>query len=145
MRDAVEGAMMPMRIATGLVGGLSSLSSLGLVLALVGLYGTVSYAVGRRTREMGIRAALGATRAGIVWTALRDAMGVVAVGIFSGLACAIVAIRPLVDLLPAGLDPWDARMFAGIAAIVLVTCAMAALVPARRAAHVDPAVASRDS
>src|SRR5215813_5965642 len=116
MRDAVEGALMPMQAAAGLVGGLSFL---GLVLALVGLYGSVSYAVGRRTREMAIRAALGATRVGILWPALRDAMTVVAAGILAGLASALMAIRPLVDLLPAGLDPWDPRMFAGIAAIVL--------------------------
>ena len=140
MRDAVNGALLPMRAAAGLVGGLSLL---GLVLALVGLYGSVSCAVGRRTREMGIRAALGATRVGILWTALRDAMAVVAVGVLAGLTCALLAIRPLVDLLPAGLDPWDPRMFGGIAAIVLVTCALAALVPGRRAAAVDPSVALR--
>jgi putative ABC transport system permease protein len=141
MKDAVEGALLPMRVAAGLVGGLSLL---GLVLALVGLYGSVSYAVGRRTREMGIRAALGATRVAILSTALRDATAVVAVAISAGLVSALMAIRPLVDLLPAGLDPWDPRMFAGIAAIVMVTCATAALVPGRRAAAVDPSVALRE-
>ena len=66
MEEAVAGAMFPMRVASVFVG---SLSGLGLVLSLVGLYGSVSYAVGRRTREMGIRAALGASRSRIVWVA----------------------------------------------------------------------------
>jgi len=141
LRDAVEGAMFPMRIASGFVG---CLSGLGLVLALVGLYGSVSYAVGRRTREMGIRAALGATRGRILGTALRDGMAVVAIGVVLGLASAAAAIRPLVDLLPAGFNPWDPLMFATVGAFVLATGAIAALVPARRAAKVDPSVAFRD-
>jgi putative ABC transport system permease protein len=141
MRDALEGAMFPMRVASGFVG---SLSGLGLVLALVGLYGSVSYAVGRRTREMGIRAALGATRSRILLTALRDGMAVVAGGTLAGLALAMAAIQPLVDLLPAGVNPWDPLMFAAVGALVLLTGAMAALVPARRAAQVDPSVALRD-
>ena len=114
------------------------------MLALVGLYGSVSYAVGRRTREMGIRAALGATRSRILLTALRDGITVVVGGILAGLASAVAAIRPLVDLLPSGVNPWDPLMFAGVGAFVLVTGAVAALVPARRAAKVDPAVALRD-
>jgi hypothetical protein len=141
MQDAVEGALLPMGVAAGLVG---SLSFQGLLLALVGLYGSVSCAVGRRTGEMGIRAALGATRVRIVWTALRDALAVVVVAILAGLASALMAIRPLVALLPAGLDPWDLRLFAAIAAIVVVTCGLAALVPGLRAAAVDSSVALRE-
>jgi len=142
MRDAVEGALLPTQAAAGLVGALSFLA---VVLTLVGLYGSVSCVVGRRTREMGIRAALGATRVGILWAALRDTMAVVAVGTLAGLVCAVVAIQRIGDLLPAGLDAWDLRMFAGIAAIVLVTCAVAALVPGLRAATVDPSIALRES
>jgi putative ABC transport system permease protein len=130
-----------MQVAAGLVGGVSLL---GLILALMGLYASVSYAVGRRAREMGIRAAMGATRVGLLWAALRDSMAVVAVGIVAGLASALVAIRPVMDLLPAGLNPWDPRMFAGIAAVVFVTCGMAVLVPGRRLAGVDPSVALRE-
>ena len=141
LRDAVEGAMFPMQVASGFVG---SLSCLGLVLALVGLYGSVSYAVGRRTREMGIRAALGATRARIVLCALRDGMVVVVCAVLVGLALAMAAIRPLVDLLPAGVNPWDPLMFAGVGVFVVATGTVAALIPARRAADVDPSVALRE-
>jgi ABC-type antimicrobial peptide transport system permease subunit len=93
---------------------------------------------------MGIRAALGATRPRIVFTALRDGMAVVAGGIAAGLAMAVAAIRLIADLLPAGLNAWDLPMFAGVGVFVLITCAMAAMVPARRAAAVDPAIALRD-
>ena len=141
MREAVEGAMFPMQVASGFVG---CLSCLGLVLALVGLYGSVSYAAGRRTREMGIRAALGATRGRILLTALRDGMAVVLGGTVAGLVLAVAAIRPLVDMLPAGVNPWDALMFAGVGALVAATGAVAALIPARRAANADPSVALRE-
>ncbi len=141
LNDAIEGAMFPMKVASGFVG---SLSMLGLALTLVGLYGSLSFAVSRRRREMGICAALGATRFRILLTSLRDGMVVVAAGIAVGLALAAIAIRPLKDLLPAGLDPWDPRMFAAVVALVLFTGAAAALAPARRAASVDPAVALRE-
>jgi putative ABC transport system permease protein len=141
MTDALDGAMFPMRTASAFVG---ALSVVGLVLALVGLYGSVSYAVGRRTREMGIRAALGATRGRILLTALRDGMAVVVGGILIGLSLAVAAIRPLIDLLPAGVNAWDPRMFAAVGAFVFATGAAAMLFPARRAANVDPAVALRD-
>jgi putative ABC transport system permease protein len=141
LRDALEGALFPMQVASGFVG---CLSGLGLALALVGLYGSVSFAVGRRTREMGIRAALGATRSRILFTAMRDGMLVVGGGIFVGLALAVAVIRPLVDLLPEGVNPSDPLMFAAVGALVLATGAAATLFPARRAARVDPAVALRN-
>ena len=141
MRDAVEGAMVPMRVASALV---TCLSGLGLALALVGLYGSVSYEVRRRTREMGIRAALGATRSEILLTAIRGGMSVVVVGVLVGLTLAVPAIRPLIDLLPDGISPWDPLMFAAVAALVLSTAMLATLAPARRASMVDPSVALRD-
>ena len=85
LADAVAGGVFPMRMAAVLVG---SLSAAGLLLALVGLYAAVAHAVGRRTREMGIRVALGATRERIVWTALADGMAVLALGGAVGLGTA---------------------------------------------------------
>src|SRR5262249_48793090 len=67
--DAAAGAIFPMRVAAGFVG---SMSAIGLLLALCGLYGSVSYATQRRTREMAIRVAVGATPSEILWTAARD-------------------------------------------------------------------------
>jgi predicted permease len=141
LRDAVAGALFPMQVAAAFVG---SLGGLGLLLALVGVYGSVSYAVGRRTREMGIRAALGATRARILWTALRDGAMLLAAGATVGLLFAISAVRPLAALLPDGLDPWDPRMFAGAAVLLMAAGVAAAMVPARRASRVDPAAALRE-
>ena len=112
LRDAVAGALFPMRMAAAFV---TSIGGIGLVLALVGIYGSVSYAVSRRTREFGIRAALGATRARILWTALRDGALLLTAGAMVGLLLAISAVRPLVDLLPDGVDPWDPRLFAAAA------------------------------
>lgn len=140
LKDAVDGAMFPMRVAVGFVGGLSLL---GFLLALIGLYGTVSYAVSRRTREFGIRTALGASRASIVRTALRDATTMLTTGAVLGLPLALAAFQPLADLLPAGLDPWAPTPNLATVLLLLVTGVAAALIPARRAAHVDPAKALR--
>ncbi|MBI3760163.1 MAG: FtsX-like permease family protein, partial [Deltaproteobacteria bacterium] len=140
MEQAAAGALFPMRVATGFV---VSLSGLGLVLSLVGLYGSVSYAVGRRTREWGIRAALGASGHRIVWTALRDGIAVLACGVIIGVPLAFLIIRPLVDLLPAGVNPWAPAPFAGVLLLLLVTGAAATWIPARRAARIDPSTALR--
>jgi predicted permease len=140
LSDATAGAIFPMRVAAGFVG---SLSGLGLLLVLAGLYSSVSYATRRRTREMAIRAAVGATRATILWTAIRDGVAVLACGVVAGLPLAVAAIRPLTDILPDGVAPWDAGMFLAVAALLLATGAGAAWIPARSAAGVDPSLALR--
>jgi putative ABC transport system permease protein len=140
LEEAAAGALFPMRVATGFLG---SLSGLGLVLSLIGLYGSVSYAVGRRTRELGIRAALGASRHRIAWSVLRDGIEVVACGAIIGVLPAWLAIRPLVVLLPAGMDPWAPAPFIGVLLLLLATGAAATWIPARRAANVDPSMALR--
>jgi predicted permease len=140
IEEAVAGAMFPMRVASVFVG---SLSGLGLVLSLVGLYGSVSYAVSRRTREMGIRAALGASRSRIVWAALRDGVAVLTFGTIAGIPLAISAIRPLVDLIPEGVNPWDSAWFSAVALMLLVTGCAAAWIPAQRVAQMDPSIALR--
>ena len=114
-----------------------------MLLTLVGLYGSMAYSVGRRTREMGIRSALGATPGRIAWTALSDAVAFLLLGGSLGLACAIAAIRPLADLLPDGVDPWDPRMLAAPVLLLAITGVLAAWIPARRAASIDPSIALR--
>jgi putative ABC transport system permease protein len=140
LEEAVAGAMFPVRVATGFLG---SLSALGLPLSLIGLYGSVSYAVGCRTREFGIRAALGASRQRIVRTALRDGVAVLVCGAGIGSPLALSAIRPLVDLFPAGVNPWAPAPLLGVALLLLATGAAAIWIPARRAARVDPSIALR--
>jgi putative ABC transport system permease protein len=141
LSDASAGAIFPMRVAAGFVG---SLSALGLLLVLTGLYSSVSYATRRRTREMAIRAAIGATRANILWAAIRDAVAILVCGIVVGLPLAIAAIRPLTDILPAGVDPWNPVMFLLVGILLLATGAGAAFLPARFAANVDPSFALRE-
>ena len=138
--EASAGAIFPMRVAAGFVG---SLSALGLLLVLTGLYSSVSYATRSRTREMAIRAAIGATRANILWTALSDGLAILACGILVGLPLAIASIRPLTDTLPAGVNPWDPVMFSAVGILLLATGAGAAFLPARFVANVDPSLALR--
>ncbi len=140
MADAVAGGLFPMRIAALLVG---SLSAAGLLLAVVGLYAAVAHAVGKRTREMGIRVALGASRGNIVWVALADGMAVLAVGAAMGFALAVALIRPLVGIVPDGVNPWDPWQFAAVAGLLLTAGAAATAGPARRAGRVDAAIALR--
>ena len=140
MDDAVAGAVFPMRVASLFVG---SLSGLGLLLSLAGLYGSVSYAVSRRTREMGIRAALGASRSRIVWAALTDGVAVLICGAIVGIPLAVSAIRPLIDLIPEGVNPWDPVMFAAVELLLLATGVVAAAIPAQSATNVDPSLALR--
>ena len=141
MRDATEGAIWPMRMATIL---LASLSGLGLTLALVGLHASVSYSAGRRIREMGIRVALGATPARIVWISLRDSLAVLLCGGITGIILAVAAIRPVASLAPDGVNPWSPAMFTAVLLLLLASGAAAAYLPARRAAKLDPCIALRE-
>lgn len=140
LSDAAAGALFPLRVATGFVG---SFSVLGVVLALVGLYGSVSYAVGRRTREFGIRAALGANRSRIVWAAVRDGIAVLICGSVIGVPLSLVAIRPLTDLIPDGVNPWAPAPFTGVVLLLLATGLIASWIPAQRAAGTQPSLALR--
>jgi predicted permease len=115
---------------------------LALVLACVGLYGTMSYAVGRRINEIGIRTALGAQSRDVLWLILREALLLVAVGVFAGLAASLAATRAASALL-YGLGPNDPLTFASATLLLLAVAALAGYLPARRAAKVDPMAALR--
>jgi predicted permease len=141
LAEAAAGALFPMRVAAGFLG---SFSLLGISLALVGLYGSLSYAVGRRTHELGIRAALGASRTRIMWTAVRDGIAVLGCGTIVGLPLALALIRPLVDSIPDGVNPWAPLPLLEIVALLLATGALASWLPARRAAAVQPWMSLRE-
>jgi predicted permease len=140
LSEAAAGALFPLRVATAFVG---AFSVLGVALALIGLYGSVSYAVGRRTREFGIRAAMGATRSSLVRTALRDGIGVLLCGTIIGGPLAFLAIRPLTDLVPDGVNPWAPAPFLGVLILLLATGLIASWIPAQRAAGIQPSSALR--
>jgi predicted permease len=117
-------------------------AGLALLLSAIGLYGTISFAVARRTSEIGIRMALGAERSGIVGMVLRDAMTLLAVGIAIGLPLSIAAGRELESLL-YGLGSFDPISAAGAVVSLACVAAIAGYLPARRASRVDPIVALR--
>lgn len=114
-----------------------------LLLACIGLYGILSYAVARRTNEIGIRLALGAQRGNVVWLVLREALGLVAGGIVVGLLAAVFATK-LADSLLFGLKPNDPLNLALAALLLLAVATLAGYLPARRATRVDPMMALRD-
>ncbi|HEY7502321.1 MAG TPA: ABC transporter permease [Vicinamibacterales bacterium] len=127
-----------------LVAILSSLFGLlALLLASLGLYGVVNYAVTLRTGEIGIRMALGADRSSVARMILRDAGLVVAVGLLLGVIAALALARTLADML-FGLEPVDAGAYLIATATLLVVAAIAAFIPARRASMIDPVLALRD-
>jgi predicted permease len=113
-----------------------------LIVASVGFYGTVAFSVARRTNEIGIRLALGATRTRIVWGVLRDVVALVAVGLVVGLPLVLAGSRYVESLL-YGLEPRD-PVAIGLAVALLVSCGVAAaFAPARRASRIDPLIAIR--
>jgi predicted permease len=116
---------------------------LALLLACIGLYGILSYAVARRTNEIGIRMALGAQRANVLWLVLRDALKLVIAGVAVGLLGSLAATQTVSTLL-YGLKPNDPPTIAAAALLLLTVAALAGYLPARRAARVDPMVALRD-
>ncbi len=138
LRDNLSIATWPTRVGAQL---LAALSALGLILALVGLYGVIAFTVARRTPEIGIRMALGASRANVLRLVLRDAVRVIAIGIAIGIAVAFFAMQPLGRILPISLSTRDPLTFAAAASIVLAAGIAAVLSPARRAAKIDPAIA----
>jgi ABC-type antimicrobial peptide transport system permease subunit len=113
-----------------------------LLLACIGLYGLISYAVARRTAEMGIRMALGAHPASVVWLVLREGIILVLIGIAAGIPAAFAAAR-LIEGLLFGVAPTDPATLAGTALLMLSIAAVAAYPPARRASRVDPIAALR--
>lgn len=141
LTDAAAGALFPMHIAATFAG---SLAGIGVLLVVTGLYSSVSHATRRRTRELAIRAAVGADRVTILWTAVGDGVAVLACGVVVGLPLAVAAIRPLTDILPDSVNPWSIGMFAAVGLVLLAVGAGAAWLPAREAANVDPALALRE-
>jgi putative ABC transport system permease protein len=119
-------------------------AAIALLLAAIGVYGVIAYSVERRTREMGIRMALGAAQSDVVKLVLRDAMKLAAAGVVAGLAMAYGATRLLAGLL-YGVKPFDPVTFAVVAAILSAVAFLASYVPARRAASLDPTGALRQS
>jgi predicted permease len=127
------------RLSAALLSGLGMLAAL---IAAIGLYGVLAFAVAQRTREIGIRMALGATAGQVLRGVLRDALGLIGAGIAIGFVAALLLAR-LVSSLLYGVSSTDPATYAGVAGILIVVGALAAFLPARRASRVDPMVALR--
>jgi predicted permease len=139
MSDAVSDSLVSERAIAQLSGFFAILA---LVLSAIGLYGTISFAVARRTSEIGIRMALGAERTGVVGMVLRDAMLLTLAGIAVGLPLALMITRQMGSML-YGLGSIDGVTVAGSVIALSVVAMIAGYLPARRASKVDPMVALR--
>jgi putative ABC transport system permease protein len=122
--------------------GSAIIGVLGLLLAAVGIYGMVSFAVSQRTHEVGVRMALGARGGDVLCLVLREAMRPVVIGVVVGLAAAAGVSQILVAFL-FGLSTLDPVTFVSVAVLLMAVALLAGYVPARRATKVDPMVALR--
>jgi predicted permease len=139
LSNQVERSLVRERLVARLLGAFAVLS---LFLASVGLYGVLGYSVVRRTSEIGLRLALGATRGAVLLSVLRQSAIVVVMGSAAGIPAAVLSSRSLASLL-YGVTPSDASVLAGAVASLLAVAMIAAAVPAWRASRVDPLVALR--
>jgi predicted permease len=127
------------RSSTWLVGAFAAVA---LLLGVVGLYGVIAYSVSQRTREIGVRIALGAQRGTVYRLILKEACVLALAGIVIGTGCAILAASLMRKLL-FGTPPWDITTLIGVAAVLGASALLASFLPARRAASVDPMSALR--
>ena len=113
-----------------------------LLLGVVGLYGVIAYSVSRRTREIGVRMALGAQRSSVYQLIMKEAVWLTAIGVVAGLACSVAAGTLIRNLL-FGVQAWDAETLTVTGTTLAIAALLASYIPARRAAKVDPMVALR--
>lgn len=139
MRDRLAESIATPRLATGVVLAIAAASAL---LAVIGVYGTMAFSVARRTREIGVRLALGASRADIVRLILDRALLIVGVGLLAGLPAAVLLGRSMATML-FGVSPYDVVSYLGAAVVFTAAALLASAVPARRAARIDPLLTMR--
>jgi len=140
MSRALGVALLPSQVGAAMLG---AMGILGLTLAAIGLYGVLLYSVSRRTREIGLRVALGATPSDVLRLIARHSLVLVGSGMIIGLALAFFAMQPLALFLVPGLSTLDSTAFLGVVGVLGAVALLATLPPAIRALRVDPMVALR--
>ena len=118
------------------------LGGIGLILALVGVFGVVSFTVSQRTNEIGIRMAMGAAQSSILRMILRQGVWIISGGVAAGVVLAL-AISRLVGNFISGVSPYDPLTYVSVTAILGIVALLACYFPARRATRVDPMIALR--
>jgi ABC-type antimicrobial peptide transport system permease subunit len=139
MDQVLSDSVASRRFSAALLG---SLAALGLLLAAVGVYGVLSYGVSQRTREIGIRMALGAARNDVLSLVVGQGLNLLLMGVGIGIVVALLVTRFISGLL-FGVNASDPVTFAGVVVFLATMALLACYVPARRAARVDPMVALR--
>jgi ABC-type antimicrobial peptide transport system permease subunit len=141
LRSKMGLAFLPSQVGAALM---SVAGGLALLLVATGLFGTMAFAVTRRTREIGLRLAIGATRGDVVRLVLTDSIRLLAIGLAAGAALASFVAQPLSAFLVPGLTPTDPLTFTLVFVVMLTTAAVATWIPARRAAAIDPMISLRN-
>jgi putative ABC transport system permease protein len=139
MDELLSGTLAERRFNLWMLGGFAAAA---LLLAAIGLYGVISYSVTQRTRELGVRAALGASRFSILGMLLKEGMGMTSLGVGIGLAGALAIGRLLRNQL-YGISPLDPIAMGSVMMVLFAVAALAIYIPARRATRVDPIIAIR--
>ena len=140
MQAVVDGSLGSQVLAARL---LSLFAFAGLLIAAAGVYGLLSYSVGQRTRELGVRFALGAERGDVLWLVLRQAVGLLVVGVGVGAVLTAACARVFVAMLPYRWSAADGLVALGVVGVLGVCLMGASYVPARRASRTDPVIALR--
>jgi ABC-type antimicrobial peptide transport system permease subunit len=139
MNELMQQQTAERRYTTGLLG---LFALFGVLLAAIGVYGVSSYVVARQTNEIGLRMALGAQREDVLWTVLKRGIWMSLTGAALGLVAAWLLRRAIAQLV-FGISPSDPATFLGATAVLVIVAAAACLVPAHRAAKVNPILALR--
>jgi ABC-type antimicrobial peptide transport system permease subunit len=139
MEERISASVGPQRFYATLIGVFAAVA---LLLAAVGLYGVIAYAVSQRTHELGIRVALGATSQRISTMVIREGLALTAIGVAVGIVAALAAGSVVASLL-FGVTPRDPTTLGGVVVVLAAVAMLASWLPARRAARVDPLVAMR--
>jgi ABC-type antimicrobial peptide transport system permease subunit len=139
LTDHLDVPLFPYRMAAVVLG---CFGVLAVVLAAIGIYGVMSFVVANRTREVGVRVALGAARSDVLLLIMKQGMSLALIGLAAGLLVGFGAARLIVKLL-FGVNPTDPITFIGVTILLGLVAGLACYIPARRATKVDPLVALR--